>query len=68
MGLAWKMFDSKGAAFKRLITRFIDTVSDRLYDLLLENWNGEMSINKLVFKGEAFQNFSFTSYATDVTF
>lgn len=48
-GVQWdwigKMFDIKGPTFERLITRFIDTVFDRLYQLLVEKWSEELSVN-----------------------
>lgn len=63
-----KTFDVKGPTFERLIKRFIEQVSDKLYDVYVECWGRELKMAKLRTRSQAFRNFLDALYATDVTF
>lgn len=42
-----RMFGIEGPTFERLSTRFIDKIWDNLYDLFVEKWTGELTMNKI---------------------
>lgn len=63
-----KMFNIKGPTFERLITKFIEQVSDHLYDLFVEKWGQDLTMTKMIRRDQTFRHFPVARYATDVTF
>lgn len=63
-----KMFEIKGPTFKRLITRFIDHLSDHFYELFVEQLGENFTMTKLMNCGNTFRFFPVELYATDITF
>lgn len=63
-----RMFIIKAPTFKRMITKFMDILVDSIYEIYLESWAEERSLQKLIRHSPTFSYFPCARYATDITF
>ena len=63
-----KIFGVKGPTFERMIVKYVNIVSEYLYNYLVETEARRFSLSDIEEKGKGFHHYPFAKYATDVTF
>ena len=68
LGLDWKIFGVKGPTFERMFVKYVNIVSEYLYNYLVETEARRFSHSDIEEKGKGCHYYPFAKYATDVTF